>query len=59
MADESVFIGPSPSSESYLCGDKIIDACKITGADAVHPGTIPSQWQLISFASHFYNRRAN
>src|SRR5690348_7031461 len=42
MADESVFIGPSPSSESYLCGDKIIDACKITGADAVHPGTIPS-----------------
>ncbi|KAF9917717.1 hypothetical protein BX616_000128 [Lobosporangium transversale] len=38
MADESVFIGPSPSSESYLCGDKIIDACRVTGADAVHPG---------------------
>ncbi|KAF9964120.1 hypothetical protein BGZ70_006918 [Mortierella alpina] len=38
MADESVFIGPSPSSESYLCGDKIIEACRVTGADAVHPG---------------------
>ncbi|KAG0259134.1 hypothetical protein DFQ27_004214 [Actinomortierella ambigua] len=38
MADESVFIGPSPSSESYLRGEKIIDACRVTGADAVHPG---------------------
>ncbi|KAF9581441.1 hypothetical protein BGW38_001536, partial [Lunasporangiospora selenospora] len=38
MADEAVFIGPSPSSESYLCGDKILDACRTTGADAVHPG---------------------
>ncbi|KAG0052488.1 hypothetical protein BGZ83_002518 [Gryganskiella cystojenkinii] len=37
-ADESVFIGPSPSSESYLRGDKILEACQITGADAIHPG---------------------
>ncbi len=38
MADESVHIGPAASSESYLVIDKIIDACKQTGADAVHPG---------------------
>ncbi|MFT7267259.1 MAG: propionyl-CoA carboxylase alpha chain, partial [Porticoccus sp.] len=38
MADESVYIGPSPSVESYLVIEKIIDACKISGADAVHPG---------------------
>ena len=38
MADESVPIGPSASSESYLVIDKIIDACKKTGAEAVHPG---------------------
>ena len=38
MADESVHIGPSPSAESYLVIDKIIDACKKTGAQAVHPG---------------------
>lgn len=37
-ADEAVFIGPSPSSQSYLLGDKIIEACKITGAEAIHPG---------------------
>jgi propionyl-CoA carboxylase alpha chain len=37
-ADESVFIGPPPSSESYLRMDKIIAAAKQTGADAVHPG---------------------
>jgi propionyl-CoA carboxylase alpha chain len=36
--DEAVHIGPSPASESYLVIDKIIDACKKTGADAVHPG---------------------
>jgi acetyl-CoA carboxylase biotin carboxylase subunit len=33
-----VLIGPPPSSESYLRGDKIIDAAKLTGADAIHPG---------------------
>lgn len=38
MADEKVHIGPSPASQSYLVADKIIDACKQTGAQAVHPG---------------------
>ena len=38
MADESVHIGPPAASESYLIIDKIIDACKKTGAEAVHPG---------------------
>ena len=38
MADEAVHIGPSPSTESYLAIDKIVAACKATGADAVHPG---------------------
>ncbi|MBY4636688.1 acetyl/propionyl/methylcrotonyl-CoA carboxylase subunit alpha [Sphingopyxis sp. XHP0097] len=38
MADEAVHIGPSPASESYLVADKIIAACKQTGAEAVHPG---------------------
>ena len=38
LADESVNIGPAASSESYLLIDKIISACKETGADAVHPG---------------------
>ena len=37
-AGEAVYIGPSPSSESYLVIDKIIQACRDTGADAVHPG---------------------
>ena len=38
MADESVYKGPTPSVESYLIIEKILDACKISGADAVHPG---------------------
>ncbi len=38
LADESVFLGPAPSRESYLVMEKIIDACKATGAEAVHPG---------------------
>ena len=38
MADETVFIGPAAASESYLIADKIIAACKQTGAQAVHPG---------------------
>jgi propionyl-CoA carboxylase alpha chain len=38
MADEAVHIGPSPAAESYLLADKIIAACKATGAQAVHPG---------------------
>jgi acetyl-CoA carboxylase biotin carboxylase subunit len=38
MADESVCIGPAPSSGSYLNKAAIISACEITGAQAVHPG---------------------
>ena len=38
LADEAEFIGPAPSRESYLVVQKIIDACKATGAQAVHPG---------------------
>lgn len=38
QADESVAIGPAASSESYLVFDKIIEAVKSTGADAIHPG---------------------
>ena len=37
-ADEAVLIGPPPSSESYLRGDRIIEAAKLTGAEAIHPG---------------------
>ncbi|MHC8492890.1 acetyl-CoA carboxylase biotin carboxylase subunit [Thalassospira sp. SM2505] len=38
MADEAVHIGPAPTNQSYLIIDKIIEACKATGAEAVHPG---------------------
>jgi propionyl-CoA carboxylase alpha chain len=38
MADEAVHIGPPPAAQSYLIADKIIAACKATGAEAVHPG---------------------
>jgi propionyl-CoA carboxylase alpha chain len=38
MADEAVHIGPSAAAQSYLVADKIIEACKATGAEAVHPG---------------------
>jgi acetyl-CoA carboxylase biotin carboxylase subunit len=37
-ADEAVCIGPPPSSQSYLNGDKIIDVCKQLGVDGIHPG---------------------
>ncbi|HUQ79865.1 MAG TPA: acetyl-CoA carboxylase biotin carboxylase subunit [Gemmatimonadaceae bacterium] len=37
-ADESVHIGPPPSSESYLRGDRIVEAAKRVGAEAIHPG---------------------
>ena len=37
-ADEAVWIGASPSSQSYLCGDRIIEAALRTGAQAIHPG---------------------
>ena len=38
MADEAVHIGKAPSAESYLVVDTILEACRHTGADAVHPG---------------------
>ncbi len=38
MADEAVHIGPAPSNQSYIVIDKILDAIRRTGADAVHPG---------------------
>jgi propionyl-CoA carboxylase alpha subunit len=38
MADEAVHIGPPAAAESYLIADKIIEACKTTNAEAVHPG---------------------
>ena len=38
MADEAVAIGPPPAADSYLRIDRILDACRKTGAEAVHPG---------------------
>src|SRR5256886_4054083 len=38
MADEAVLIGPPAAAESYLLIDRIVEACKRTGAEAVHPG---------------------
>ncbi len=38
MADEAVLIGPPPSAQSYLQIERIVKACKDTGAEAVHPG---------------------
>ena len=38
MADEAFYIGPAPSSESYLQADKIIEIAKESGAQAIHPG---------------------
>jgi propionyl-CoA carboxylase alpha chain len=38
MADEAIRIGPAPSTESYLKIDHIVDACRASGAEAVHPG---------------------
>jgi propionyl-CoA carboxylase alpha chain len=37
-ADEALHIGPSPAAQSYLIAEKIIEACKAAGAEAVHPG---------------------
>ena len=38
LADEAVCIGPAPVGESYLSADKLIWACTVSGADALHPG---------------------
>ena len=38
MADQAFAIGPAPSSESYLCADKILDVARRSGAGAIHPG---------------------
>jgi acetyl-CoA carboxylase biotin carboxylase subunit len=38
LADEAVAIGPAPASESYLRVDRILDAARATGAQAIHPG---------------------
>jgi len=38
MADEAIYLGPSPSRESYLLSEKVIEAAKRTGAQAIHPG---------------------
>ncbi len=38
LADEAVHIGPAPSAQSYLVIDRIVEACRSTGAEAVHPG---------------------
>ncbi|HEY0315667.1 MAG TPA: acetyl/propionyl/methylcrotonyl-CoA carboxylase subunit alpha [Sphingomonas sp.] len=38
MADEAVLIGPAPARESYLVGERIIEAAEATGAEAIHPG---------------------
>src|SRR6202051_515360 len=38
MADDAVLIGPPPAAQSYLVIDKIVAACKDSGAEAVHPG---------------------
>ncbi|MBX3567565.1 MAG: acetyl/propionyl/methylcrotonyl-CoA carboxylase subunit alpha [Rhizobiaceae bacterium] len=48
MADEAVHIGPAPSSQSYIAIDRILEAIRATGADAVHPG-----YGFLSENAHF------
>ena len=51
LADEAHFIGPPQATESYLVIDKIIEVCKLTGAEAVHPG-----YGFLSENSEFCNQ---
>ena len=51
MADEKVHIGPPPAAESYLIADRIIEAAKQTGAEAIHPG-----YGFLSENADFCNR---
>ena len=45
MADDAVCIGPPPSIESYLLIERIVEACRSTGSDAVQPGYVfPTQF---------------
>ena len=48
QADHAVYIGPAPSSESYLVAEKIIEAAKTCNADAIHPG-----YGFLSERAHF------
>ena len=48
LADEAVLLGPGPAAESYLNPEKILDACRKTGAQAVHPG-----YGFMSERAHF------
>ena len=48
MADEAYFIGPAPSKESYLVGEKILDVAARSGAEAIHPG-----YGFLSENAHF------
>ena len=48
MADEAYLIGPPPSRESYLVAEKLIDAAKKSGAEAIHPG-----YGFLSERAHF------
>src|SRR5690242_1383592 len=51
-ADAAVLIGPAPSSESYLKGERIIEAAKKTGAEAIHPGYgVPSEREWFARAT--------
>ncbi len=51
VCDEAVRLGPAPAAESYLVVDRIVEACKQTGADAVHPG-----YGFLSEKAHFAER---
>ena len=54
MADEALCVGPPPSSESYLSGERIIEAAQRTGAEAIHPG-----YGFLSENAEFAKRCAN